>query len=186
MAEVTGQLRPLTPCRRKISDRVPQIPCPVQPRSAYLRRSCQQRSDDRPFLVGAVACVAQPSSVMLATSGFGPAHVISVVFATPGESQLAEIAQLHSRPGSKRAKVSTVDILEKLLFGLVNGNHDSDEEEILIDKIDNICTDPNWLHFINNSNDYLDETGQIRSREMAMDMLSHKPISMPDMSGKGN
>jgi hypothetical protein len=38
---------------------------------------------------------------MLAPSGFGPAHVISVVFANPGESQLAEIAQLNFRSGSE-------------------------------------------------------------------------------------
>jgi len=31
---------------------------------------------------------------MLASSGFSPAHVILVVFATPGESQATEIAQL--------------------------------------------------------------------------------------------
>ena len=36
--------------------------------------------------------VSQPASVMLAPSGFGPAHVILVVFATPGESQATEIA----------------------------------------------------------------------------------------------
>ncbi|MDJ0278963.1 S8 family serine peptidase, partial [Sphingomonas sp. 2R-10] len=42
-----------------------------------------------------------PSSVMLAASGFGPAHMIPVVFATLGESQLAEIAQPNFRLGSK-------------------------------------------------------------------------------------
>ena len=38
---------------------------------------------------------------MLAPSGFSPAHVILVVFATPGESQATEIAQLNFRSGSK-------------------------------------------------------------------------------------
>ena len=38
---------------------------------------------------------------MLPTSGFGPAHVISVVFATPGDLQAAEIAQPNLRLGSK-------------------------------------------------------------------------------------
>jgi hypothetical protein len=36
--------------------------------------------------------VSQPASVILAPSGFGPAHVLLVVFATPGESQATEIA----------------------------------------------------------------------------------------------
>jgi hypothetical protein len=36
---------------------------------------------------------------MLAPSGFGPAHVILVVFATPGESQATEIAQLNFSVG---------------------------------------------------------------------------------------
>ncbi|WP_206432566.1 hypothetical protein, partial [Sphingomonas koreensis] len=43
----------------------------------------------------------QPTSVMLATSGFGPAHVLSKVFAKPGESQLTEIAQPNFRSGSQ-------------------------------------------------------------------------------------
>ncbi|WP_206434954.1 hypothetical protein, partial [Sphingomonas sp. S-NIH.Pt1_0416] len=43
----------------------------------------------------------QPTSVMLATSGFGPAHVLSKVFAKPGESQLTEIAQPNFRSGSE-------------------------------------------------------------------------------------
>jgi hypothetical protein len=38
---------------------------------------------------------------MLAPSGFGPAHVILVVFATLGESQATDIAQLNFRSGSK-------------------------------------------------------------------------------------
>lgn len=38
---------------------------------------------------------------MLAASDFGPAHVILVVFATLGESQATEIAQLNFRSGSK-------------------------------------------------------------------------------------
>ena len=37
---------------------------------------------------------------MLAPSGFGPAHVILVVFATLDESQATEIAQLNFRSGS--------------------------------------------------------------------------------------
>lgn len=76
-------LGPLTSRRREVLDRIPQIPCPMQARAAYLCRSCRQRSDNCPLRVGAVACVAQPSSVVLSTSGFGPAYVISVVFATP-------------------------------------------------------------------------------------------------------
>ena len=81
-----GQLSPLTSRRPKILDRVPHIPRAVQAWTPHLRRSCQQRCDDRPFRIGAVACVAQPSSAMLAKSGFGPAHIIPVVFATLGES----------------------------------------------------------------------------------------------------
>ncbi|BCA64380.1 hypothetical protein HMP09_p0028 (plasmid) [Sphingomonas sp. HMP9] len=38
---------------------------------------------------------------MLAPSGFGPAHVILVVFANPGESQATEIAQLNFRSSSE-------------------------------------------------------------------------------------
>src|SRR3546814_14879909 len=91
--KVPGQLRPLASRRGKVLDRVPQIPCPVQARAAHLRRSSQQRRNDRPFRIGAVACVTQPTSVMLGTSGFGPAHVLSTVLATPGESQLTESAQ---------------------------------------------------------------------------------------------
>ncbi|WP_206434962.1 hypothetical protein, partial [Sphingomonas sp. S-NIH.Pt1_0416] len=47
----------------------------------------------------------QPTSVMLATSGFGPAHVLSKVFAKPGESQLTEIAQPNFRSGSQTSRV---------------------------------------------------------------------------------
>lgn len=64
-------------------------------RATCLCRSCQQRGDDRPFSVGTVACLAHPWSVISSSSGFGPAHVISVVFATRSESQLTEIAQLN-------------------------------------------------------------------------------------------
>lgn len=99
--KVTGQLRPLTARRRKVLDRIPQVPCPLQARAAYLRRSCQQRGNDRPLPVGAVACVPQPSSVMSPASDFSPAHVISVVFVTLGESQAAEIAQIYFRWGSR-------------------------------------------------------------------------------------
>ena len=38
--------------------------------------------------------------VFVTRSGFSPAHMIPVVFATPGESQPAEIAQPNSRLGS--------------------------------------------------------------------------------------
>jgi nitrate/nitrite transporter NarK len=38
---------------------------------------------------------------MLAPSGFSPAHVILVVFATSGESQATETAQLNFRSGSE-------------------------------------------------------------------------------------
>jgi len=69
----------------------------MKPRAAHLRPPCQQRGDNHPLLVGAVACVAQPSSVMLPPSGFSPAHVIFVVFATPDGLQAAEIAQLNFR-----------------------------------------------------------------------------------------
>ena len=64
-------------------DRIPQIPYPVTARTAHLRRSFQQRGDERPFRIGAIACAAQPSSVILATSGFSPADFISVVSQTP-------------------------------------------------------------------------------------------------------
>ena len=49
--------------------------------------------------IGAVACIAQPASVMLAASDFGLAHVILVVFTTLGGSQATEIAQLNFRSG---------------------------------------------------------------------------------------
>jgi hypothetical protein len=42
----------------------------------------------QPFLLGAVAWIAQHASVMLAPSGFSPAHVILVVFATPVNHKL--------------------------------------------------------------------------------------------------
>ena len=43
-------------------DRIPQIPYPVTARTAHLRRLLQQRGDESPFRIGAIACVAQPSS----------------------------------------------------------------------------------------------------------------------------
>jgi hypothetical protein len=42
----------------------------------------------QPFLLGAVAWIAQHASVMLAPSGFSPAHVILVVLATPVNHKL--------------------------------------------------------------------------------------------------
>lgn len=88
--EVPGQRRLPPARRRKVLDRVPKIPCPVQPRAPHLRRSDQQRRNSHPLRIGAVACVAQPSPVMFASSGFGPAHRISGVFASPGESRLTQ------------------------------------------------------------------------------------------------
>lgn len=100
--EVTGHLPPPAPRCYNVPDRVSQIPCPVQPQTACLRRPCQQRRDDRPFPIGAVACVPQTSSIMLGPSGFGLAHVITKVFATRGQSRLTEIAQLDFRSGSEK------------------------------------------------------------------------------------
>lgn len=44
--------------------------------------------------------VTQETSVVLASSGFGPTHVIPVVFATLDESQTIEIPQPNYRLGS--------------------------------------------------------------------------------------
>lgn len=99
--EVLGRLRPLTSRRGEVLDRVPQIPCPVKAWAPHLRGRCQQRRDQRSFFIGAITCVTQPASVMLAPSGFGPAHVVPVVFATLGESKTTEIDQPNFRLGSK-------------------------------------------------------------------------------------
>ncbi len=50
--------------------------------------------------IRAVVCVPWTSSVVLAPRGFGPADVISVVFAPLGQSQLTEISKTNVGTGT--------------------------------------------------------------------------------------
>lgn len=93
-----------------------RCPCPCRVRGACLPRQSsptgdrwrvvpagmshpegppQRRWEDSPFPIHAVACMAQPAPVILAPNYLRPAHVILVVFTTPGGSHATESTQLN-------------------------------------------------------------------------------------------
>lgn len=74
--KILGQQTPLATVRRHILNRVPSRPARMFRPPADAGATFDERLHDRPFLVGDIACITQPASVMLWVCDFGPGHWI--------------------------------------------------------------------------------------------------------------